>query len=120
MTGDGFHSSLARDDAGPTVSDAASAAADSNALSAAGFVDVSLVNVRSVKSRSVARMSALPGYESIRCLAANQGRHVRLLDKPYEYWTKLSNAKFSKRVSCSDPSRPVGDACSASALTGLS
>jgi len=43
-------------------------------------------------------MSALPGHESIRCLAANQGRHVPLLDKPYEYRTKLSNAKFSKRA----------------------
>src|SRR6188768_490532 len=96
MTGEGFHSSPARDGTGAMVSDAVSAAADSNALGAVDFV-----SVRSIKSRSAARMSAsrlsehpLPG--------TSQGRHVGPLRKPYEYWTKLSNAKCLSRLSHSE------------------
>jgi len=100
MTGEGLHSSPARDGAGPTVSDAASVAAGSNALSAADLVSATLLNGRSIKPRSVARMSALPGCESIASVAwlrARLGMSV-FFDKAYEYRTKLSNAKFSKHV----------------------
>src|SRR5262245_14195353 len=114
MIGEGLRSSLARDDAGPMVSDTASAAADNNALRADD-----LVNVRSVKSRSVARMSALPGYESIRCLAANQGRRVRFLINRTDIGQSCPTTILETHL-LQRSSRPVENACSASALTGLS
>src|SRR5687768_9186501 len=77
MTGEGFHSSLARDDTGPAVSDATSAAAASKARCTAD-----LVNARLVNSRSVARMSALPVTRaSVAWLPTRVGMSVFLIKR---------------------------------------